>query len=86
MAKKEEPEKLKALKEQVKAALAVGIPAAGELHAICGVDAGSLGAALRLLPDTKGRCEGIAFIDSTLLAVCHPKRSRRHKLFAGLAH
>jgi hypothetical protein len=33
----------------------------------------------------KGRSEGVAFIDSTLLAVCHPKRSRRHKVFAGLA-
>ena len=28
----------------------------------------------------------MAFIDSTLLAVCHPKRSGRHKVFAGLAH
>jgi hypothetical protein len=33
----------------------------------------------------KGRSEGVAFIDSTLLSVCHPKRSRRHKVFAGLA-
>jgi hypothetical protein len=33
----------------------------------------------------KGRSEGVAFIDSTLLAVCHPKRSGRHKVFAGLA-
>lgn len=33
----------------------------------------------------KGRSEGIAFIDSTLLSVCHPKRSGRHKVFAGLA-
>jgi hypothetical protein len=33
----------------------------------------------------KGRSEGVAFSDSTLLAVCHPKRSRRHKVFAGLA-
>jgi len=33
----------------------------------------------------KGRSEGIAFIDSTLLSVCHPKRSSRHKVFAGLA-
>jgi hypothetical protein len=33
----------------------------------------------------KGRSEGVAFIDSTLLAVCHPKRSRRHRVFAGLA-
>src|SRR5215510_14328636 len=33
----------------------------------------------------KGRSEGVAFIDSTLLAVCHPKRSERHRVFAGLA-
>jgi hypothetical protein len=33
----------------------------------------------------KGRSEGVAFIDSTLLAVCHPQRSGRHKVFAGLA-
>jgi Transposase DDE domain len=33
----------------------------------------------------KGRSEGVAFIDATLLAVCHPKRSRHHKVFAGLA-
>jgi DDE family transposase len=25
-------------------------------------------------------------MDSTLLSVCHPKRSGRHKMFAGLAH
>lgn len=28
----------------------------------------------------------MAFLDSMLLAVCHPKRSGRHKVFAGLAH
>jgi hypothetical protein len=28
----------------------------------------------------------VAFIDSTLLSVCHPKRSGRRKVFAGLAH
>jgi hypothetical protein len=33
----------------------------------------------------KGRSAGVAFIDSTLLAVCHPQRSGRHKGFAGLA-
>ena len=33
----------------------------------------------------KGRSAGVAFIDSTLLSVCHPKRSRRHRVFAGLA-
>jgi hypothetical protein len=31
------------------------------------------------------RSEGGAFIASTLLSVCHPKRSARHKVFAGLA-
>ena len=38
------------------------------------------------LQTRKGRSEGVAFIDSTLLAVCHPKRSGRHKVFANLAH
>jgi hypothetical protein len=38
------------------------------------------------LQTRKGHSHGIAFIDSTLLAVCHPKRSGRHKVFAGLAH
>ena len=33
----------------------------------------------------KGKSQGVAFIDSTLLAVCHPQRSPRHKVFAGLA-
>jgi hypothetical protein len=33
----------------------------------------------------KGKSQGVAFIDSTLLAVCHPRRSSRHKVFAGLA-
>jgi hypothetical protein len=37
------------------------------------------------LQTRKGHSHGIAFIDSTLLAVCHPKRSARHKVFAGLA-
>ena len=37
------------------------------------------------LQTRKGHREGVAFIDSTLLAVCHPKRSRRHRVFAGLA-
>jgi hypothetical protein len=32
-----------------------------------------------------GSCTGIAFADSTPLAVCHPKRRARHKVFAGLA-
>jgi hypothetical protein len=37
------------------------------------------------LQTRKGHSEGIAFIDSTLLAVCHPKRSAGHRVFAGLA-
>jgi hypothetical protein len=37
------------------------------------------------LQTRKGKSQGIAFLDSTLLAVCHPKRSARHKVFAGLA-
>lgn len=37
------------------------------------------------LQTRKGQSQGIAFVDSTLLAVCHPKRSSGHKVFAGLA-
>lgn len=37
------------------------------------------------LQTRKGRSQGVAFIDSTLLAVCHPKRSTRHRVFAGVA-
>lgn len=37
------------------------------------------------LQTRKGRSQGVAFIDSTLLAVCHPKRSPRHRVFAGFA-
>jgi hypothetical protein len=37
------------------------------------------------LQTRKGRSQGVAFIDSTLLAVCRPKRSSHHKVFAGLA-
>ena len=33
----------------------------------------------------KGPSPGSALIDSTLLAVCHPKRSARHRVGAGLA-
>ena len=33
----------------------------------------------------KGQSQGVAVIDSTLLAVCHPQRSSRHKVFAGFA-
>jgi hypothetical protein len=37
------------------------------------------------LQTRKGHSQGIAFIDSPLLAVCHPKRSAGHRVFAGLA-
>jgi hypothetical protein len=33
----------------------------------------------------KGRCTGIAFIDSTPLAVCHNRRLKAHRVFAGWA-
>jgi DDE family transposase len=33
----------------------------------------------------KGRCTGIAFIDSTPLGVCHNRRIASHKVFAGWA-
>ena len=33
----------------------------------------------------KGRCTGIAFIDSTTLAVCHNRRIATHKVFDGWA-
>ena len=29
----------------------------------------------------RGECTGIAFIDSTSLAVCHPARIRQHRVF-----
>jgi Transposase DDE domain len=32
-----------------------------------------------------GKGRGIAFADSTTLSVCHPKRIKRHKVFAGVA-
>ncbi|PLS83329.1 MAG: hypothetical protein CYG59_01600 [Chloroflexi bacterium] len=32
-----------------------------------------------------GNCTGIAFIDSTALAVCHNRRIRQHKVFTGIA-
>jgi Transposase DDE domain len=37
------------------------------------------------LQTRKGHSHGIAFIDSTFLAVCHPKRAAGHRVFAGLA-
>ena len=33
----------------------------------------------------KAKATGVAFIDATLLAVCHPKRATGHRVFAGLA-
>jgi Transposase DDE domain len=33
----------------------------------------------------KGRCTGIAFIDSTPLGVCHNRRIKAHRVFAGWA-
>ena len=38
-----------------------------------------------LLHTSRGTPTGIAFIDSTSLAVCHNKRMTRHKVFRGLA-
>ena len=32
-----------------------------------------------------GRCTGVSFVDSTTLAVCHPRRIQRHKVCAGVA-
>lgn len=37
------------------------------------------------LQTRKGRSAGVAFIASTLLALWHPKRARRHRVVAGLA-
>lgn len=38
-----------------------------------------------LLHGFRGECSGISFVDSTALAVCHPKRIHRHKVFKGIA-
>ena len=32
-----------------------------------------------------GRCRGLSLVDSTPLAVCHNRRIKRHRVFAGLA-
>ncbi len=32
-----------------------------------------------------GRCTGLSFVDSTSLKVCHNRRIKQHKVFAGLA-
>ena len=37
------------------------------------------------LRQCQGACTGISFIDSTPLAVCHPRRRHQHRLFAGQA-
>lgn len=37
------------------------------------------------LANRLGQPTGLAFIDSTPISVCHNKRIRRHKIFAGLA-
>jgi hypothetical protein len=46
----------------------------------------ALGPLCAYLQTRKGTCRGIAFIDSTPLGVCHPKRAHAHKVFEGLAH
>lgn len=33
----------------------------------------------------RGQCTGISFLDSTPIKVCHNRRIKRHKVFAGLA-
>lgn len=37
------------------------------------------------LENCKGDCSGIAFVDSTSLAVCHNRRINSHRVFAGVA-
>lgn len=38
-----------------------------------------------LLHQCRGPCSGVSFVDSTALAVCHPKRISRHRVFHGIA-
>jgi transposase len=37
------------------------------------------------LETCRGQCNGLSFIDSTKLVVCHNRRIQRHRVFAGLA-
>lgn len=38
------------------------------------------------LENCKGRCSGIAFVDSTSIAVCHNRRIQAHRVFKAVAH
>jgi hypothetical protein len=37
------------------------------------------------LETCRGRCRGLSFVDSTKLVVCHNRRIKQHRVFAGLA-
>lgn len=37
------------------------------------------------LESCRGRCNGLSFVDSTKLIVCHNRRIKQHRVFAGLA-
>jgi hypothetical protein len=37
------------------------------------------------LESCRGRCNGLSFVDSTKLVVCHNRRIQKHRVFAGLA-
>jgi transposase len=37
------------------------------------------------LETCRGRCNGLSFVDSTKLVVCHNRRIKQHRVFAGLA-